>query len=65
MLGHDLEMACGKFQENRFRIDGEINEKHALLFYQNNCVLQSVSPDHGHGNSFVLIRSVAVYIFLA
>ena len=27
-LGHDL--TCAKFQGNRFRIDGEINEKHAL-----------------------------------
>ena len=30
MLGHDLEIACAKFQRNRFRIDGEIDEKHAL-----------------------------------
>ena len=30
MLGHDLEMACAKFPGNRFRIDGEIEEKHAL-----------------------------------
>ena len=30
MLGHDLEMSCTKFHENRFRIDGEIDEKHAL-----------------------------------
>ena len=30
MLGHDLEMSCAKFQGNRFRIDGEIDEKHAL-----------------------------------
>ena len=30
MLGHDLEMACAKFQGNWFRIDGEIDEKHAL-----------------------------------
>ena len=25
MLGHDLEMSCAKFQGNRFRIDGEID----------------------------------------
>ena len=37
MLGHDLEMSCAKFQENRFRIDGEIDEKHAL---QDNCVIE-------------------------
>ena len=30
MLGHDLKMACGKFLGNRFRIDREIDEKHAL-----------------------------------
>ena len=30
MLGHDLKMSCAKFQGNRFRIDGEINEKHNL-----------------------------------
>ena len=29
-LGHDLEMSCRKFHENRFIIDGEIDEKHAL-----------------------------------
>ena len=38
MLGHDLEMACTKFHENRLIIDGEIDEKHALQIYQNNCV---------------------------
>ena len=27
MLGHDVEMACTKFPGNRFRIDGEIDEK--------------------------------------
>ena len=30
MLEPDLDMACTKFQENRFRIDGEIDEKHYL-----------------------------------
>ena len=30
MLGHDLEMTCIKFHENRLIIDGEIDEKHAL-----------------------------------
>ena len=30
MLGHDLEMSCAKFLDNRFRIDGEIDKKHAL-----------------------------------
>ena len=30
VLGHDLEMSYAKFQENRFRIDGEIDEKLAL-----------------------------------
>ena len=43
MLGHDLEMFCTKFNANRFRIDGEIDEKHALQIYQNNCVLECSS----------------------
>ena len=30
MLGYDLEMACAKFLGNRYRIDREIDEKHAL-----------------------------------
>ena len=30
MFGHDLEMYCAKFQANRFKIDGEVDEKHAL-----------------------------------
>ena len=30
MLGHDLKISCAKFQGNRFRIDGEIDKKHAL-----------------------------------
>ena len=28
MLGHNLEMSCAKFQRNRFRINGEIDEKY-------------------------------------
>ena len=32
MLGYDLKIACAKFQENRFIIDGEIDEKHAFIF---------------------------------
>ena len=34
-----MEIVCTQFQGNRFRIDGEIDEKHALQIYQNNCVL--------------------------
>ena len=34
---HDLKRACAK--GNRFRIDGEIDEKPALQIYQNNYVL--------------------------
>ena len=30
MLGQDLEMSSAKFLGNRFRIDGEIDEMHAL-----------------------------------
>ena len=30
MLGHDLKISCAKFEGNRFRIDGEIDKKHAL-----------------------------------
>ena len=36
-LGYDLKIACDKFQENWFIIDGEIDEKHALQNYQNKC----------------------------
>ena len=36
-LGHDLKIACAKFQGNRFIIDVEIDEKHALQIYQNKC----------------------------
>ena len=36
-LGYDLKIAGAKFQENWFIIDGEINEKHALQIYQNEC----------------------------
>ena len=36
-LGYDLKIACAKFQGNRFIIDGEIDEKHALQIYQNEC----------------------------
>ena len=32
-------MACAKFQGNQFRFDREINEKHAVQIYRNNCVL--------------------------
>ena len=34
---HDLKITCAKFQRNRFIIDREIDEKHALQIYQNNC----------------------------
>ena len=44
MLGHDLEMSCTKFHENRLIIDREINEKQAVwiivsqsLTYRLNC----------------------------
>ena len=30
ILGHDLKMSCAKFQRNRFGIDWEIDEQHAL-----------------------------------
>ena len=30
ILGHDFEMSCAKVHKNRFRIDGEIDKKHAL-----------------------------------
>ena len=30
MLGHALELSCAKFLGNWFRIDGEIDKKHAL-----------------------------------
>ena len=36
-LGYDLKIVCAKIQGNRFIIDGEIDEKHALTLqnYQN------------------------------
>ena len=34
MLEHDLKMATTTFRGNRFRIDGEIAEKHALQIYK-------------------------------
>ena len=43
ILGYNSDMACGKFQPpgiGLFKIvfiDGEINEKHAVQIYQNNC----------------------------
>ena len=45
MLGHDLEMACTKFHENRLTIDGEINEKHThncVLDYRHVCIFKQV-----------------------
>ena len=36
-LGFDLKIACAKFHGNRLIIDGEIEEKHALQLYQNEC----------------------------
>ena len=35
-------MAGTKFQGNRFRIDGEIDGKHALQIYQNNCIYYDI-----------------------
>ena len=37
MLEHDLEMACAKFQAIGSEFTGDIDEKHALQIYQNNC----------------------------
>ena len=34
---YDLKIPCDKFQENLLIIDGEIDEKHALQNYQNEC----------------------------
>ena len=36
-LGYDLKIACAKFQRNRFILDREIDKKHALQNYQNEC----------------------------
>ena len=36
-LGYDLKIACAKFQSNWFIIDGEIDKKHALRNYHNEC----------------------------
>ena len=47
-LGYDLKIDSSKFQENRFIIDGEIDEKHALQNYQNKCgpgyIVRTISP---------------------
>ena len=49
MLGHDLEMSCAKFQGNRYRIDREIDRKHALQLSQSRpmstCSLRSKLSD--------------------
>ena len=37
MVRYDLKMGCANFQGLLFIIDGEIDEKHALQIYQNNC----------------------------
>ena len=50
MLGHDLEMACTKFQGNRFRIDGESDEKHALQ------IIYSSNPEHRRAAMSVISR---------
>ena len=34
-----MKIACAKCQGNRFIIDGEIDEKHGLQKYQNECGL--------------------------
>ena len=36
-LGYYLKITCAKFQGNRFIIDGDIDEKHALQIYLNEC----------------------------
>ena len=35
-------MAFAKFQENRFRIDGEIDEKHAILVNLTASIVQTI-----------------------
>ena len=37
MLGYDLKIASAEFKGNRLIIDTEIDEKHALQNYQNEC----------------------------
>ena len=48
-------IACAKFQENRFIIDGEIDEKHALQNYQNEC---------GPGYSVKILGLQGEHVFL-
>ena len=39
-------MSCAKFQENRFRIDGEIDEKHALQIILSQTIALSTSFEY-------------------
>ena len=51
MLGHDLEMTCAKFQRNRFKIDGEIKQKHALQIILSYTICTNIPdqlPDYGN-----------------
>ena len=48
-----MKFACAKFQGNQFIIDGEIDKKHALQIYQNECgpkynAVVNVFPDPPH-----------------
>ena len=48
-------MSCAKFQENRSRIDGEIDEKHALQI-----IVSQTLGDHVNGG-LVKLRLKPVY----
>ena len=57
MLGHDLEMSCAIFQGSRFRIDGEINKKHALQIILSYTIVILYWPQ-ANGNGPVLVSSI-------
>ena len=46
-----MKIACAEFQGNQFIIDGEIDEKHVLQIYQNEC---------GPGYKSLIIDAVTV-----
>ena len=47
MLGYDFEMTCAKSQGNRFRIDGEIDEKYMLqIIVSQNIIMKHFTIYH-------------------
>ena len=55
MLGLDLEMSCAKFQGNRFKFDGEIEEKHVLQVIVSLCLVLTYARARRHHHSLPLL----------